>query len=106
MSPHTFAITIYKIVLIYMQYFFWVQNVKHFYVKYLFAIHCLYRNLYEEREGRLPLRDAVEKRPIPVADRETLYKYLEVGYITYLYNNKKYYHVFKTLRLSIKVKLS
>ncbi|XP_023944029.2 probable chitinase 10 [Bicyclus anynana] len=35
------------------------------------------RSGYEEGVGRLPLRDAVEKRLIPVLDREYIYKYLK-----------------------------
>ncbi|XP_050672534.1 probable chitinase 10 isoform X2 [Leptidea sinapis] len=35
------------------------------------------RNLRDESEGRLPLRDAVEKRPIPALDQESLYRFVQ-----------------------------
>ncbi|CAK1552087.1 unnamed protein product [Leptosia nina] len=35
------------------------------------------RNLHDEGDGRVPLRDAVEKLPIPVLDQESLYKFVE-----------------------------
>lgn len=40
------------------------------------------RALREESEGRLPLRDAVERRPIPVLDRKYDFKSVdEVGFV-------------------------
>lgn len=37
-----------------------------------------FRSLREEGEGRLPLRDAVEKRPISLIDRAVAFKTVEV----------------------------
>lgn len=51
-----------------------------------------YRSLREESEGRLPLRDAVEKRPISVLDEDTYtdlqykYKSVDVRKLLYYYN--------------------
>lgn len=43
----------------------------------------VYRALREEREGRLPLRDAVEKRPISLIDKESAFKYVEIDEVRF-----------------------
>ncbi|OWR42920.1 chitinase-related protein 1 precursor [Danaus plexippus plexippus] len=41
------------------------------------SVESIPLRLLEESEGRLPLRDAVEKPPIPIPDSDSLYKYLK-----------------------------
>lgn len=48
-----------------------------------------YRSLREEGEGRLPLRDAVEKRPISLIDRDVAFKTVEVNYYFIRFDTNK-----------------
>lgn len=48
-------------------------------------LNVIYRSIRDEGEGRLPLRDAVEKRPINVLERDFAYKLTSVSIIKLIY---------------------
>lgn len=51
------------------------------------SIYLLQRSVRDEGDERLPLRDAVEKRPISLIEPESAFKLIEVIKVHIVYSN-------------------